>query len=1340
MALLITPPEPIAFSKDRVIFQFEDDREGIIPGIKAFNALGVQSVVPVGAQLVFQWGEKELRFYASATPDAGSNFIPAYLIPVGNHEAYIKSLVPYFANNYFINEDFEVTADSTSTDLGGQVVITWAVHFNARKSGSKYNFNLRTFNGGKIHTFVSGTEDSTNINNSVFIELHLCDRDDENPERIWKGAIELDTKGQASIDVGAILHAYLVPEIPSFILPVAEKCKDSRRKYYLRYAQASGENLSNMGKLLSTDEFVILRGGFGEMKGAPVTLTSKLKAPAGTEDKILMLQKKQRFIRADQPVFLTWVNFGDLRQVHASVDVTFADGTTTVTNSGPVRDVKQHEKVMFGVGFKQLNLDIMQGNRGTIASYTVQVRDDLGPVSEPLVLTLNYAHLEYVRYFAYVNSWGAMDTIMTYGRQSDQWKVYKESCEKVMPINFGSTESQFVEWNQEYENSGEVASGWMRKSDLAGFLDLFIAPLKFRIIEGNAYPVAINSDTIERGRDGDNLYGIVFGYQYARRYDSLEAEELENDDVSDYIPPNVLTAATIIIDGGGTSGGNNGGTGIRMDPYPILGSRNAVESSALFVLLQQKQDVLPLGDATQIYRADGSIVDFKKAVNAVETDPTVPSYAKSLKNIQIIMNDLVALSEFRDTINGMEKDGTVPDYAKSLEGIEQILTDLEFIKLIQNPVFSALPPVVVQKGVPFVKYIDLKLYKTSHHEFNELKVDVQFNNLKLQGVEVSVDNQLVVKLTGTINEEMTPSEQMLLVISDLTKKQTTLSIVVQTINEEIPDDREICPVGPFHHFEKPITANGNAGVGFWFHGGGVTRLGWKIVNKETDTTTLRAGEVTPTSPEVAISFPELPNGTYLLGIAGVNCKSPWAFRPFTIGTETPLAWADGYPIYEGGEIKLKLKNTTQQLVEIYNNATNAKLYSATRDFIADTTEISIANQGGYPTAHYRVNVGALEGMVTVGQPVDPPLIIWQLQSGWDGPVIRDLMQNGEYEGSLPAGFNISIRSLQTGFRYNIHEYKLEYETAPGQWEVMYTGGSSGDKPSASILHTNRLFPNAGVDSRNTNWEGAPINRHGRFRQTHVFKMFDEIIHTLQRTFRFSKLEFGANGNWEVAPGAEKTILVGSVKYNGQAVITQQMQFIEPWGASGLGLRRFEWSVNGVDWHETSAYGSAELVDKVGLLLLDKTVPKTMPDGSVRSVRLRNGMNHNIVSDPITIDQRGIVSGTMSLKLIAQCLPEHFDLKWTIGNDGYYTFRDDCTFGPQDGYEFWYVMNGTVVKRSTSLADYRYDNFEQFSFVKMHIRIGEVNTYNWANGLDEAAGRGFSKNTSYAFYTGIFNKK
>lgn len=630
MALLVTTPPSITFSKETALWQWEDDRAGLISGIKAENLIAIDNNVVEGAQMVIRWGENDLRVIATAFPDTTGIYIPLYTYNAGTHEAYVKSLVPILSKSYFLSEDFEVSAVSYVI-LG---VTIWTVKLTAKRTGAKYNCSKTTFQGGGVSNLVAGVDDSSVINNSVFVEVWLGDADSVNYERIYKAPIELDAESKAKLNVSEVLHGYLTPEIPDFILPVAQKCRNSRRKYYLKYAQAGGENI-NIGELTETAKFVTILGGGSELNGAPRTVEATFKNPVTSEDKLLMLQGRTRYVRQDEPIFVSWINFRTAnKNIHARATVTFQDGTTVFTNTGVVFGVETYEKLVFGVGFKQLNFGAYNGVK-VVKEYSVQLRDDTGFVSEPLRCIVNYAHEEYPRYFAHINSLGAVETITTFGKGGSEWKVFKETAEKLLPYDFNSKSAQYVDWNLNYQDTTEVATGFMPKKRLRWFLDFFMSALKFRIVNGLAFAIGVNSDTIQRGADGDNQFGFLFEFQYQRKFDAVAADDIEGQDDADYVPANVIVAGEIVT-GGNTAGG---GTGY-VDPYPIAGSANPVASSGVLAALLEYQKKLSEGNIYQYRRGDNTLGNFNSAVNAAETDPSVPSYAKTLTSKDKIVTDI----------------------------------------------------------------------------------------------------------------------------------------------------------------------------------------------------------------------------------------------------------------------------------------------------------------------------------------------------------------------------------------------------------------------------------------------------------------------------------------------------------------------------------------------------------------------------------------------------------------------------------------------------------------------------------------------------------------------------
>ncbi|MEO6282188.1 MAG: hypothetical protein ABIN80_23055, partial [Dyadobacter sp.] len=1221
MAIVVTPPEKIGFSKNDLPWVFEDDREGIVPGIQSETILSIDNPVLAGSQIIFRWGENDLRFTAAELPGLYGSEFPTYPVwDIATHETYVKSLVPYFAGNYFLQKDFTVQAHpvTISGPLGS--VTLWTIKLTARLAGTAFNLNKTVFSGGGLTPSVTGTNDSTVVNNSVYVEVWMQTADASMYQLKYNATQPFDESSTAVFDVSAVLHSNLASEIPDMVLPVAERCNQSRRKYYLRYALAGGQNLS-IGTLQQTDDHVVLLGGFAQWKTGPQSLIDTFKK-SNSVYKLLSLRPALRVVRQDEPVFVSWVNFGASgKNIYARATVLFADGTELTTNTAVITGVLEYEKLIFGVGFKQLNLGYFNGTGRTVKEFTITIQDDLGAVSEPYRLVVNYAHLEYVRYFAYVNLYGSIDTLMTYGKGSSNWKVFKEQAQKVLPYNFQSTQAQFVDWNATYQDNQEVATGWMRKKELALWLDLFISPLKYRIIKGSAYAVQVNSDTIQRGSDGDNQYGLIFEYQFARIFDSLDEQLLEGEDTQDYIPANVVLAGSLETSTGG--GGTSGPPVLRVDPYPISNSDNPVSSDGVFRALAGLQKKLPAGLATDFYNGQGLPRNLKTAVNAAETDPTVPSYAKSLDGLSVIFNGLQAMS---------------PGLNVNLFGGQ--LSEW-YIKRMTHPAFDELPPIVVSKGLDFTRYLDLKNYKESYHPNEELTVDVTYNSLKAAGVEVTVDG-LIIKLSGKLDDSLPLEENVLLAVRDLFGNQKVLSLRVQT-NDDEPEPEDPynnltdCQVGPFHYMKTAIEIFNNGKIRVPYDSVGVNPLQWKIVNNDTDIVPLHAGtSPSDNGPFFIAEFLKLPGQTYRIGIRGAICKSQWVFRDLVLPIDTTINWAAGYPKYNDqgsfSEFLAKIDQSMQALTELLNVTTNTKLYSVTHDYVANVTEIQVWKSPKYPDGVYRLSVGSLSKDITVGTPPGPPAVIFKLVNGYDGSTIKDLL-TGAFDGDLPSGgFNGYFKATNIGFTYTYASLKLYYEVAGVYTDVSSAGVSfSTGGIASSSVQVMRLFNVAGTDSRVIAWNNEPINRGGKFKIVAKFTDGEggPVKGTFEQLFELNQLK--VYGGWynRSLPGSRVVPVLGDLRYNGVRIINNNV-WSEPWLSSGLGDRRIEFSFDKVTWYGTSSWFDAEngntALSNIMLLNSAPGVPVDLfPLGTNKTIYLRDGMKHSVISEPYQINQAGQVA-------------------------------------------------------------------------------------------------------------------
>ncbi|MCF0071279.1 hypothetical protein LZD49_12430 [Dyadobacter sp. CY261] len=1198
MAIVVTAPEEIGYSKDGILWRFVDDRAGITPGIASEAYFSISDAVPDGTQIIFRWGNNELRYTARETIGEYGNEIPtfpAYSPPA--HEAYVKSLVPYFQQNLFLDRDFDIEAYEAS--LFGTTL--WVVKFTAKNRGTVYNLVNTRFAGGGIAITVEGTDDSVVANNGTYVEVWMQTPDLSMFQKQYEGVHPFDKDSIAEFDVASVLHSNLSAEIPDMVVKIAERCNQSRRKYYLRYALYGGETPS-IGPVQQTDDFVVLLGGFVQWKQGPQSLIGTFKI-SERESKILQLRTSMRVVRTDEPVFASWVNFGPAgRTIYALATLTFADGSSQTTNTGVITAVEKYEKLVFGIGYKQLGLWILEGQGRVVTEYTVQICDDLGVVSDGYRLVVDYRHLEYVRYFAHINSYGCIETLMTYGKESDSWKVFKETARKVLPYSFDSSEAQFVEWNTTYQDIREVATGWMRRKDLILWLDLFISALKYRVINGRSYAVQVNSDTIQKGQDGDNQHALVFEYQFARVFDSVNEELMEGEDVSDVIPPNVITPGSQNPGSGGGTSSPPPPSNMYVDPYPIPGSRNPISSDGMFRTLENYQLKLPIGDPGKFINGEHKLSNMREAVNSYEKDPTVPTYAKSLVGLSKIVNDLQALPPE----NGLN----VPKLGGQMAAW--------YIQRMTHPSFDKVPPIVVEKGVAFEKYLDLSIYQTSFHPIDQLDVEIVFNTDKLNGVNITADG-LVLSVKGTLSEILSAKENVLLIVRDQAKNQGVVALRLQVIEEteepEEPDNRPTCPKGPFHWLGAPIQVFDNGHFRAPFDGEGVDPLDWVISSSQDAANFIRKGQEAPYQglAFLDVTTDPLPAGGYWLGIRGVLCKSNWEWREIVFPENAVVHFTEGYPKFNNNgtvsEFLMMVEPSGRFLTELIKLPENTKLYSEEHDYVANTTEIQIWKSGTYQDSKYRINVGTASAEITVGTPPSAPKEVFQLISGYNGAVLADLLA-GAYNGPVPAsGFNGTFEATDTVTAGRAYRLRMEYKVAGVFTNVPNAGQSGVSSVPTTMISKQRLFTALGADSRVVSFQNKSLNRYGEFRVT--FEMFQgdtsatPVTKTYQQTFNLHAFEILGQvtnlgpGNGRYAP------LISKMLYDGQNVVNDNV-----WAAPFAGLpKKLEYSVDGGNTWFSDVSAQGDIWGGEGaysnVWILNNNSIDNFPKGTTRQVIFRN---------------------------------------------------------------------------------------------------------------------------------------
>jgi hypothetical protein len=1405
MSIVVTrEPDLLSLSKNHIVYKLQSDARIDNPGTAAVNHVKFSGTIADGAVVVLRWKGIEQRMVAKTSPQAAGFEFPAGVVS----EAYIISILPYFKDNYYLDADFVVTANTGF----GEYWLT----FTAREPGSTYNFITQNTPSVQIVKATQGVDRKVKPNFCIYVEAWIEKADGSEFVKIFGESLQVDDSGSTEWNLSDLLHPELSPDIHDWEGRQFNHDINSKRRYYVRYAEAYGEKFQ-IGKITTGSTKHVTLGGTPYESGATLTIHDVLRESSDiTRDRALRLGPDVRYVYPDEPQFLTFLNTRPDPAILVSLKVVAklaTGGTSPVLSIDLGGALLSSQRGTVNVGYAQLNLnEIIGGN--AVESYTCQFFRGITPVaiSRPYTYVLKYEYKPYRRYFVYLNSLGALDTMHTWGKNSQEIELTRQSAEKYLSVDYKLSDGTFSDWDIQYRQRFEAATGYRHASEIRQLRDFYISRYKYRKYNNKALPISVISNSLKEYEDGASLMAQSFEYAYNFEDDTWSEQE---DTPDQYAPPpgfQGAAGAPIVINVPPFPGtGSNGN--LLYDPTPIQGSHNLVNSGNLWKVIELLQTKLAKGTLQQYIRGDHTIGNFlTDALQVVNNrlpgfkgeefpdwiqDETSSGRIAADENIDNTPGGAggrqsgLYHTPITSKATGWPVDGKKASLIRVVNGTpgSQTGSDLvitsdsktyvrtvnnqdgnsEWVEIGQNavhPEFTNIPRLIVTKGEQFNKYIDLAQYKTSYHTLSNLSVEINYNSLKAKGLEIIKDG-LLLTFTGKFLEDVSLSDDNILVyVKDQNGNQTTLSCKIGTVEPEEPeepeepvDDRPQCPLGP-DFFGEPVV-NSPSSITFGFHGNGVPDLRIKLYvpgvavpirGKDNELISYSNGTATRT-----ITFEALAPGPYDMSIEGSLCKStPDITRIIIPDTTSGIQWATDYPKYEvtesGSEFKLKIVGLSGSYrTELINMTTGTQEYAQNRDYISDSTIITLAKAGGWQDADYKINVGTLTANIRVGTPTEVPGVQFLLRNSWNGATIADLAK-GNFVGNPPSdGYNISLFSNNLGFLWDYAKVTFEADVS-GTFQLVpsLTIDMGASSQPLSRIDTWRVFFRTGEDSRFVSFNSKTLNSYGKYRVTYQFKIGGAggtTVKTYQSVIQLNELKI--TGGWvKRISGGRVVPVVGGVKYNGVNVVNNNV-WTEPWASSGLADRRIEYSFDKVTWYRTSAWfdGEGGSTDQSNLLLLNSASVEPadlFPPGTNKTVYLRDGINKAVVSPPYQINQGAVIGGTLTAKVVATGYPLHMNLVKTKVTGGH-TITDTSATTPPSGYNNWYIANREVIVMSggAALTDYFYDNTKPLMITKIQVKEGVTDLYFWhGNGpdADETLAAAFSENCSMAFETLIFNKK
>ncbi|MBD2700152.1 hypothetical protein IC229_05865 [Spirosoma sp. BT702] len=532
---LFTTPDEFALTRGgRMLYEFSGSGRYETLGVKAVSGIGFGGAVPDGTAITLKWNNKSHTITAKTSPVLDSEF------PAGDGSiAYADSLVPFFKSYFPFREDFTIDRQ----ELGGFHFI----NFTAKKPGPAYD--IKPITPGNIaspYYFFGnptpGADPRLRTQYSVYVELYLQKTGtagtdlDADYERIYAFPIETDAGGNAQFDAGSVLHAHLSADWPSWSLFTPCLAENSARKYYIAYGEAFGAPLQ-IGRLTNGELYQAYLGGADYLSrsdtGFNLGIFKDIATPAG--DRALRYGATTRYVRADEPQFLTFLNFRTNQTgTRLRIIRTYDNNETEDLTSGlATDDVLKGQKITYAVGPTQLLVTENLPTGRSLVDYTVQwLNGNEDPISEAYRFILNYDYQPYTRYFIYLSSLGVPESLCTSGKGSAELNRFYEQAERYLPANYAIKDGQFVDYDIALQDSFEVTTGFRSESELRIWRDFYRSPERYLFEQGllignsRIKPIGITTKPIKLAKDGDTLFAHKFEFVYLYK-DEFYSEEQE---------------------------------------------------------------------------------------------------------------------------------------------------------------------------------------------------------------------------------------------------------------------------------------------------------------------------------------------------------------------------------------------------------------------------------------------------------------------------------------------------------------------------------------------------------------------------------------------------------------------------------------------------------------------------------------------------------------------------------------------------------------------------------------------------------------------------------------------
>lgn len=210
-----------------------------------------------------------------------------------------------------------------------------------------------------------------------------------------------------------------------------------------------------------------------------------------------------------QEDWLTYMNFfGTVFTCSAHLELLYKD-TTSDTFSLGSQELNPWESVMVPVGYKQLNVAVIQDPAKEVYGWKISFKDGADLITERKYLLIQAEGI-FTRSMVYLNSFGVPESFVTTGFWESQLTTSSQLASRTLSHDYKSINGQDFIFSKQSKNLFSVRSGVLTKKENKALQDMLNVSPVFLIENGFTVPVIIDSGSFTINEEEDQIATLEF--------------------------------------------------------------------------------------------------------------------------------------------------------------------------------------------------------------------------------------------------------------------------------------------------------------------------------------------------------------------------------------------------------------------------------------------------------------------------------------------------------------------------------------------------------------------------------------------------------------------------------------------------------------------------------------------------------------------------------------------------------------------------------------------------------------------------------------------------------------